>query len=391
MTLEHLGIAVADADAAVALFARLLGAAPYKRETVEREGVRTVFFGDGGQPDRAPKLELLEALSPDSPVAKHLEKRGPGLHHVAFEVEDLEAAMARLAGLGFQLLADAPKPGADGKRIVFLHPKSTAGVLVELCETVAAPAERLAVPFEGGTLAASVSGPVEAPPLVVLHGALGHSGGETAPLVRRWQRRFRVYALDFMAHGASDAFADRPLSVEGFVANVLALLDAAGLSRAAVFGYSMGGGVALHAAARHPGRFARLAVQAAYVQWQPDEVARLAAASDVLRSAPDGPWHRTMAEAHRDGRWPALARRMRAFTAALPDQALSDEALAALPHPTLVSCGDRDLPFLLRHAFHLRETLPNAALAVLPGLAHGFRPDDAPAFADLVARHLLGE
>src|SRR5690606_22944100 len=118
---------------------------------------------------RAPKLELLEALGPDSPVAAFLQKRGPGLHHVAFEVDDLPAALTRARAAGFTPLADEPKRGADGKRIAFLHPKTTGGVLVELCE--AAPEwAPLDVPFAGGTLRALVAGPEGAPPLVVLHG-----------------------------------------------------------------------------------------------------------------------------------------------------------------------------------------------------------------------------
>ena len=126
--IEHLGVAVADEAAAIARYTRLLGAGPYKEELVEREGVKTIFFQAGPN-----KIELLVATRPDSPVAKFIEKRGEGLHHVAFAVGDIRAEMARLRAEGFELLADAPKPGADGKEIVFLHPRSTGGVLVELC------------------------------------------------------------------------------------------------------------------------------------------------------------------------------------------------------------------------------------------------------------------
>ncbi len=128
MKLEHVGIAVKDAAAVGELYRVLFGAAPYKEERVEREGVRTIFYDAGGT-----KVELLEATTPDSPIAKFLEKRGEGLHHLAFAVADVDAEIVRLKAAGFTLLADEAKPGADNKRIVFLHPKGTHGVLVELC------------------------------------------------------------------------------------------------------------------------------------------------------------------------------------------------------------------------------------------------------------------
>ncbi len=129
--LEHIGIAVRDAAAVASLYEQLLGHGPYKAETVEREGVRTHFIQAG-----TAKLELLEALGPDSPVAKYLERRGEGLHHLAFEVDDIHAEMQRLRDLGFTPLSDEPRPGADGKLIFFLHPKQTHGVLVEFCQSV---------------------------------------------------------------------------------------------------------------------------------------------------------------------------------------------------------------------------------------------------------------
>jgi methylmalonyl-CoA/ethylmalonyl-CoA epimerase len=131
MKLEHIGIAVKDLSQSNALFAQILGSQPYKQETVEREGVITSFFQTGES-----KIELLVATHPDSPIAKFIEKRGEGIHHLAFEVADIEAEMKRLQDQGFTLLADAPKLGADNKRICFLHPKGTNGVLIELCQSL---------------------------------------------------------------------------------------------------------------------------------------------------------------------------------------------------------------------------------------------------------------
>lgn len=127
--IEHLGIAVQDIHASNELFAKLLNTDPYKMEVVEREGVMTSFFQLGES-----KIELLQAMNPDSPIAKYLEKNKQGIHHIALDVDDIYAEMERLEKAGFVLLSNEPKPGADGKIIVFLHPKSTNGVLVELCQ-----------------------------------------------------------------------------------------------------------------------------------------------------------------------------------------------------------------------------------------------------------------
>jgi len=129
--LEHIGIAVRDLAASNELFAKLLNAPPYKAESVEAEGVTTSFFRVNES-----KIELLEANRPDSPIAKFIEKKGEGIHHLAFEVDDIRAEMQRLSGEGFTLLSDQPKRGADNKWVCFLHPKSTNGVLIELCQEI---------------------------------------------------------------------------------------------------------------------------------------------------------------------------------------------------------------------------------------------------------------
>ena len=128
---EHIGIAVKDLESANELYTRLLGVAPYKQEEVEREGVMTSFFQVGPN-----KIELLEATKEESPIAKYIDKRGEGVHHIAFEVDDIRAEMKRLKDDGFRLLSEEPKRGADNKMVAFIHPKSANGVLVELCETI---------------------------------------------------------------------------------------------------------------------------------------------------------------------------------------------------------------------------------------------------------------
>ncbi|MDO5655308.1 MAG: methylmalonyl-CoA epimerase [Flavobacteriaceae bacterium] len=126
--IEHLGIAVNNLKEANELYTQLLGIAPYKEESVESEGVTTSFFMLGQT-----KIELLEGTNEDSPIRKFIAKRGPGIHHIAFAVEDISVEINRLQKEGFILLNETPKPGADGKVVAFLHPKSSGGVLVELC------------------------------------------------------------------------------------------------------------------------------------------------------------------------------------------------------------------------------------------------------------------
>jgi methylmalonyl-CoA/ethylmalonyl-CoA epimerase len=128
---EHIGIAVHNLETSNALFARLFGTGPYKYEAVGSEHVKTSFFQVGET-----KIELLEATDPESPIAKFLAKKGEGMHHIAFEVQDIGAEMDRLKAEGFVLLNESPKPGADNKLVCFLHPKSTHGVLVELCQEI---------------------------------------------------------------------------------------------------------------------------------------------------------------------------------------------------------------------------------------------------------------
>jgi len=126
---EHIGLAVNSLEQASQLFDRLFGKKHYKTEQVESEGVATSFYQIGDT-----KIELLEATNPDSPIAKFIEKRGEGMHHIAFHVENIDVEIQRLKNEGFQIINENPKPGADNKMVCFIHPKDTHGVLVELCQ-----------------------------------------------------------------------------------------------------------------------------------------------------------------------------------------------------------------------------------------------------------------
>ena len=136
--IEHLGIAVRNIEESALIYEKLLGSACYKTEEVESEGVKTAFFQIGDS-----KIELLQATNDDSPIAKFIAKKGPGIHHIAFDVTDIKSEIKRLQAEGFDLIHETPKDGADNKIIAFLHPKSTDGILVELCQDASAPVGNL--------------------------------------------------------------------------------------------------------------------------------------------------------------------------------------------------------------------------------------------------------
>ena len=129
--IEHIGIAVASLDESSIIYEKLFGAPSYKQEEVVSEGVQTAFFKNGPN-----KIELLEATNSESPIAKFIAKKGEGIHHIAFDVDDIVAEIERLKNEGFIVLNETPKKGADNKLVAFLHPKSTNGVLIELCQEI---------------------------------------------------------------------------------------------------------------------------------------------------------------------------------------------------------------------------------------------------------------
>ncbi len=321
--LEHIGLAVASPEEAAALYEALLGVRPYKQEGVAREGVRTHFISA-----ETVKLELLEALRPDSPVGKYLEKRGEGLHHLAFEVDDAQAQLNRLRAAGFTPLSDTPRPGADGKHIFFLHPRQTHGVLIEFCQSVSTPFDATAVPFEGGHLAAYVRGDDALPAVLVLHDRGQAVIPDAEPLVRRLEEHFYVLACDLPGHGGSSAFKADDTGFHARAAH--AVLAHLGVARACVFGVGYGGRLAL-----------RLASDA-----------------------------------------PLLVERAAVF--GVPPLA-EEDSFECPSCPVLVVAADRDPAAPPEAALQLHRTLPDARLAVLPGDGHAW--PDARLLADLLRSH----
>ena len=394
LSLDHLGLAADDANALADLLAALVGGRRYESEIVAEQGVAAHVLPAAAPGAPAPALELVEPTAPDSAVARFLEKRGPGMHHLALRVSSAEAAMWRAEEQGLRVLSDEPHLGAGGKRVVFLHPEDTGGVLVELCEHTDPLPEAERVPFAhdgaNGTLAAYTLGSAANPPLLLLHGAAGCTERETRRLAHRLAPHFRVVALDFPGHGVSDLFENVDFSSTLFAESVRATLDHFGIERAAVFGFSMGGNMALRLAHHHPERVARLVVHGACIDWSETQAEQMAARLDVrtLQEQSGGRPAAALEAAHRD--WTGLFARTERFVRALPLRTDEMRAMAeAVEVPTLVSTADRDDLFPLEAAFTLHRCLPKARLTVVPGTRHALGQTDLGALVPPLTRHLL--
>ena len=378
--LEHVGIAVDEPGPVRQLYKQLLGTLPYKLEVVEEQGVATHFISAG-----ATKLELLEATEDDSPIARHIARRGEGLHHLAFEVEDLRAQMRRLEEAGFRLLSDEPRPGADGKQIVFLHPKDTHGVLVEFCEEQPPQLEPEMIPVDGGEIAAYKWGQQDRPRLTLLHGAAGATVAETAALARLLAPYFHIVALDYAGHGASTSFNEHPLTGELFVQNAVDVLNHLGHKPTHLFGFSMGGYIAMELARHYPDYVEHLAVYAGNAFWDEELVDRMLARLQP-DNLPDVTRHRL--NAIRDD-WQQLFRRMQSFVRGLPDLPDVAKRLGEITQPTLITSADNDDLFPLQSALDLHAHIPHSRLAVLPATRHEMSHAVLPLLANLLHVHYL--
>ena len=382
--LEHIGIAIDNVDAAVNQFRDLLGATPYKAEAVTAQQVRTHFIGAGSA-----KLELLESLADDSPVQKFLDRRGEGLHHLAFEVDDAEATMSTLQDAGFTLLSDEPQSGADDKRIFFVHPKETHGVLVEFCESTVPNWTPKTISHREGQLAVYERGDADNPSLLVLHGAAGCTLLESAPLMRRLEPTFHVISVDLSGHGSSSLPPDDTFTIDGLADDARAALDAVDVPSAHLFGFSMGASVALRVAHTSPKRVERLALLGANATWTDALVQAMQARLDLdtLRARdPERTAALTAQHQHPD----RLFRALRAFVDTLPDKTNAmHETLAAVDHPTLVTALDEDPLFSLSDSMGVYKRLSKARLSILPGTRHSLAESPLDAFTPLLYNHFL--
>lgn len=384
--LEHIGIAVDDLEAVVECFRDLLGARPYRAETVAEQGVRTHFLDA-----ETTKLELLEALDDDAPVQRFLDNRGEGIHHVAFEVSNLEATMDRLRTAGYDLLSDTPQPGADDKQIAFVHPTQTHGVLVEFCESVPPSWSPVEVPRHDGHLSVFERGDRDRPSLLLLHGAAGCTLFETAPLMRRLESAFHLVGVDLSGHGTSAFPASDDLSLDLFAKDARLTLDALDLSSVHVFGFSLGGGVALRLAQRFPTRVDRLALFQTNVRWTQAQADQMRQRLDVDALQEEAP-NQAARLRSRHEHPTRLLHCLRTFVERLPDT--SDALAATLPDisaPTLVGAVDRDPLFGSEAPLVLHQQLPNARLTILPGEHHSLTHAPLPLLAPLLSRHFLDE
>lgn len=243
--LEHIGIAVHDAATVTQVYNDLFGLTPYKAETVTSEYVRTHFIQVGQT-----KLELLEALDPASAIATFIDKRGPGLHHLAFEVEDLEAQIARLTALGYKPLQASPKAGADSKQIVFLHPKQTQRVLIELCERIDAPLPTTTISADNVTLSTYAFGRRNRPAIVALPVAESSVQATLAPLLNQLEKHFFCVAFDAPPSGTN---------MDDCIRTVLSHYE---LENVHLFAFSSGAADALAYAQSHPEHVGQLVLHA---------------------------------------------------------------------------------------------------------------------------------
>lgn len=366
--LEHIGIAIDDVEAAISCLEEVLNEHPYKTETVSSQQVRTHFLNA-----ESAKLELLESLDADSAVARFLNERGEGIHHLAFEVDDVNESMDRLRSAGYTLLNDTPQIGADDKRIVFVHPKETHGVLLEFCETQPPDWSPRHLSHRTGRLAVYERGHRSAPSVLLLHGAGGSTTQDLAPLMRRLESSFHVIGIDFSGHGSSSFPPSDNLRFEDFVSDVERVLRDLDGSDLHLFGFSMGSAVAVRAAVAFPDRIRRLGLFAPIFHWSSSRVDEMNARLNLQTLQKHNPDRAAQIKAKHDEP-ERLFKALRSWIETLPSRnSEMNELLASVDCPTLVMGLDADPLATLESSKTTHQQIPDARLCILPGTGHGIQ------------------
>ena len=379
---DHIGIAVHNAAPVNQLFKDLLGQEPYKEEDIASQGVRTHFIQAGST-----KLELLESISADSPIKKYLDRHKEGMHHLAFEVSNIQATWHKVQRLGYTPLSE-PSPGADNKRIFFLHPKETHGILIEFCQQAKEPLTPQWLPFKGERLAFYELGKENEETIVVLHGAAGCTQMETELLARRLSHSYRVVALDFASHGQSDSFDAIPYSPGLFVDNVSALFEHLNIQQAHVFGFSLGGFIALAFAHQNPDCVKKLAVHATNLVWDEKLVTTMLARLDhAMIKTKSRELVNYLSAMHGEDHWASLFERMKTYTIQLRDYLDEYGDVHQVEMPTLVTAVDKDDLFTVHSPVYLYDRLPQGTLAIIPGQRHALQNVDLDQLVPLILRH----
>ena len=379
---DHIGIAVQEAAPVNKLLQDLLGTDVYKTEDVASQGVRTHFIDVGST-----KLELLESISSDSPIAKYLERRKEGIHHLAFEVSNIQATWQRVKRLGYTPLSE-PQPGADNKVIFFLHPRETHGILIEFCQQKREALTTQWFSFKGERLAYYELGSDHEETVVVLHGAAGCTQMETELLARRLSNTYHVVALDFASHGQSDPYEDITYTPGLFIDNVAALFEHLDLKKTRLFGFSLGGFIALAFAYQNPHLVEKLAVHATNLIWDEELVTTMLNRLDhqAIRQKSQELVN-YLSAMHGGDHWASLFERMKDYTIQLRDYFTEYADVHQAPMPTLVTAVDKDDLFTVHSPVYLYDRLPKGTLAIIPGQRHALQNVDLDQLVPLILRH----
>lgn len=339
--LEHIGIAVSDPTRVRSLLSELLGLEAYKIETVESERIDTHFIGADGV-----KLELLETHDADSVIGRFLERRGGGIHHLAFEVERLETVLERASRLGLKPVNAEPKEGADGKRVFFLHPKETYGILIEICESDRFTGSKLTVPVPHGDVTVFRAGSEESFPILLFHDAGSSSLRDFAGVMALLEPYVQVLAFDAPGHGESSGRSPDSHFLQGAGKQALAVLDHLEIDEAVVAGTGVGAAAAAAVAVQDGSRVRGLAFIDPNFLTTDEEIASAT---------------RRAEEASGDA-IPELASHLKETMHAAAESAVSMEMVRDVSCPCLV-CSMR--PSDRGRTLRLQEDLPDASLAVV--------------------------